>query len=375
MGVVLSSERKQSQKIYADRMAVGRNALFAAKGLGSHNVPVTPKVLGKLYWSVSIPRMTYGLEATPISARELDELEQAHRQHAKIVQGLSRSSPNPAVLATMGWLSLSAHISKIKLVFLWRILCLPGNVYKDVVLTILNKCFQCKNYVNIDTGPIQDMYKAVCKYNMKDELIRCIQMGEYGNISERKRLIKRIVWEHERCSWRASCLMYPSLDIYCQTVEDIRLHTWWTYADKFPHFTAKISTVMSLLLGTQSKGTNEKAYKKKSCELCDEHYVETASHVLFKYPCLHKKRAEIFPKLTENMPSAMAGVFNTHEHNAHNVTSLMLSGLRGRYVPEWFDIYAAIATYIGEMFSERNKLIDNKNEPVHGQIHDWLLSD
>ena len=57
------------------------------------------------------------------------------------------------------------------------------------------------------------------------------------------------------------------------------------------------------------------------------------------------------------MPSAMVGVFNTHEHNAHNVKSLMLSGLRGRYVPEWSDIYAAIATYIDEMFSERNKLI------------------
>ena len=30
------------------------------------------------------------------------------------------------------------------------------------------------------------------------------------------------------------------------------------------------------------------------------------------------------------MFKAMAGVFNTHKHNAHNVTSLMLSGLRGR---------------------------------------------
>ena len=116
--------------------------------------------------------MTYGLEAAPISARELDELEQARRQHAKIVQGLSGSSLNPVVLATIEWLSLSAHISKIKLVFLWGFLC-----YKGVVTTILNKCFLCKNDVDIGTGPMQDMYKAVCKYNIKDELIRCIQMG------------------------------------------------------------------------------------------------------------------------------------------------------------------------------------------------------
>ena len=80
-------------------------------------MPVTPKVLGKLYWCVSIPRMTYGLEVAPIAARKLDELEQAHRRHARNVQGLSRSSPNPAVLSTLGWLSLSAHISKIKLMF------------------------------------------------------------------------------------------------------------------------------------------------------------------------------------------------------------------------------------------------------------------
>ena len=62
----------------------------------------------------------------------------------------------------------------------------------------------------------------------------------------------------------------------------------------------------------------------------------------------------MFPKLTENMPSAMAAAFNAHEHYAHNVTSLVLSGLRGPYVPEWSNIYAAIATYIDEMFSERN---------------------
>ena len=197
MGLVLSSERKQSQKIYADRIAVGRNPLFAARGLGSHNVPVTPKVLGKLCWSVSIPQMAYGLEAPPISARELDELEEARRQHAKIVQGLSLSSLNPVVLATIGWLSLSAHISKIKLVFLWGFLCLPGNVYKNVVLTILNKCFQCKNDVDIGTGPMQDMYKAVCKYNMKDELINCIKMGIMEIFQKEKGLIKRIVWEHE----------------------------------------------------------------------------------------------------------------------------------------------------------------------------------
>ena len=43
-----------------------------------------------------------------------------------------------------------------------------------------------------------------------------------------------------------------------------------------------------------------------------------------------------------------------------------------RYVPEWSDIYAAIATYIDEMFSERNKLIDNKNW-TSARPNPWLI--
>ena len=78
------------------------------------------------------------------------------------------------------------------------------------------------------------------------------------------------------------------------------------------------------------------------------------------YPELFVNVACKIVNMSTTMPSAMVGVCNTHEHNAHNVTSLMLSGLRGRYVPEWFDIYTAIATHIDVMFSERNKLIDNK---------------
>ena len=151
-------------------------------------------------------------------------------------------------------------------------------------------------------GSVWEVYmqQAAFLYNLKDEFIRCIEMGDYGNISERKWLIKSIVWEHERCSWRASCLMCPSLDIYCQTVKDIRLDMC---ADKFSHFTAKISTVVSLLLGTLPKGTSEKAY---NC----------VTNIMLKplIMFLHKKHKNIFPTLTENMPLAMAGVFNQGCH-------------------------------------------------------------
>ena len=71
----------------------------------------------------------------------------------------------------------------------------------------------------------------------------------------------------------------------------------------------------------------------------------------------------------------MAGVLDTHGHNAHNVTSSMLSGLKGRYKPKWSNIYTAMTAYTHGMISERNKSMDNTNKSVHGETDDWLLSD
>ena len=44
--------------------------------------------------------------------------------------------------------------------------------------------------------------------------------------------------------------------------------------------------------------------------------------------------------------------FDTHEYQAHNAVT-DAPCLRGRYVPEWSDIDAAIATSIDKMFSDR----------------------
>ena len=124
-----------------------------------------------------------------------------------------------------------------------------------------------KKYVHISTCPDQDMYRSVCKYNMTDELIQYIQTGDNGDVLYRGRLIKRITWEHERCSWRVLCFMYSSLGSIFQ---GILLDMWCTYVNKFSHFNAKTTTVASLLLGTQPKEKKTQNAYKKNCEICDE---------------------------------------------------------------------------------------------------------
>ena len=67
VGVALASKSVDSFNAYQDRVAVGRKIVYSARGIGSERVPVSQLVMSKLYWSVVIPKITYGLEVTPLT--------------------------------------------------------------------------------------------------------------------------------------------------------------------------------------------------------------------------------------------------------------------------------------------------------------------
>ena len=119
------------RKIYLhERIGAGRNALLATRGLGSPRQPVPPTTLSKLYWSISVPKMTYELEVVPTNDYMIEELDKAHRQNARIVQNLPSMTHKPSTHATIGWLTMKSYIAIRNMVFLWSILCLPDtNIY------------------------------------------------------------------------------------------------------------------------------------------------------------------------------------------------------------------------------------------------------
>ena len=61
--------------------------------------------------------MAYGLEVVPIDNNAMEELEKAHRQHARMAQNLPTISCNAAVLANFGWLSMESYIRIGKMLF------------------------------------------------------------------------------------------------------------------------------------------------------------------------------------------------------------------------------------------------------------------
>ncbi len=61
------------------------------------------EVLSKVYWSVCIPSMLYGVDVLDLSWTQMGNVETAHKQMAKHVQGLLEHTSGSATLAELGF--------------------------------------------------------------------------------------------------------------------------------------------------------------------------------------------------------------------------------------------------------------------------------
>ena len=129
--------------------------------------------MSRIYWSVSIPRMLFGIEVVPVSDSDTQELESAHRQNGKIIMKVPQSVANPAVYSTLGWLSMESYIDQVKILFLWKIaLCLRDTIYFRALEFILIQMIRGKYSSSV--SPICDMANRFVKFNMFHELISCV---------------------------------------------------------------------------------------------------------------------------------------------------------------------------------------------------------
>ena len=223
MGIKISTD-KNSCDIISERIGKARLPLLCARGLGSAAVPVTPCVLSKIYNSVCIPRMLYGYEATYISEHEINELEQAHRYHARLIQGLPQNVPTPAALAPLGWISIKAQIAIKKLIFMWRILTFPSeNIYRKMVISIMLLHLQG---ITHKSSPIMQTIDIANKYGLYDQLFSTLFSNSMANYAVGKNTITSCVKKRDRDEWLATCMMYSKLNIYVLVQKEIRSGVW-----------------------------------------------------------------------------------------------------------------------------------------------------
>ena len=361
MGVQMCNDAKKMRDIYEERINSARKIVYASRGLGSEHLPVPPKVMSEIYNSVAIPKMLYGLDVSPVEEANLILLDNAHRMNSKIIQGLPMSTPNPAPLATLGWLSVEAQLAIVKVMFIIRTLCLPfDNLYRNILTFRINMLMNMQTFDSEKfMGPVKEALIYAKKYNLIQVISETLIDADPAKNMLRKNQVKSIVKNIDYQRWRATCLLYPELKVYCNSVQNIGYHVWWSLIQLNLYLFKYVSAVMALLMGKQPKGM-QCFFKSKFCELCNDRLLDGPSHILFACCALERDRQILLASLWCHMPQAMKQDFRNMLDN--DKTAFILAALRCNVIIEdWSPILIAISKYVYHMYKVRKRIFELSN--------------
>ena len=212
VGIMLSPCRMQNSKYIKERIEKCKLRSRAMMGIGSINAPLTPKAADKLYWTVCVPKLLYGLHLMDIKHDSYNQLESYHAETAKMIQGLPEQSSNDGAIFTMGWPSIRGYMDSVKLIYFMQILLLPvTSMYK---LTLIQRfCDHVLNDNQEHYGPCWEFIKACRKYKWCN-IVEKYLVGEATlQIKEWKQRSTDIMWKREQTRWAIISSMSKTLVI------------------------------------------------------------------------------------------------------------------------------------------------------------------
>ena len=125
-----------------------------------------------------------------------------------------------------------------------------------------------------------------------------------------------------------------------------------------------IKQIYQVWYGCDSKFWRSISDKKKSMSYIDIYQQQTQGIIIIIIDCLFFVLA--------SMPSAMANQIDTF--STQNKLLYILSGLQGRYVREWDDIYRNIARFVHRMYLTRYQLYNSiSSNNIWDLLNPWFL--
>ena len=353
MGVTLTSDRRTREEVWQERIGKGKQTVFSGLGIGGKYVRTSPNTMSKLYWAISVPRMIYGVETTPVTDSCMELLEDAHRHHANLIQNLPVRTPKPASLALLGWQSLSSFIGYLKIMFMVRTLCLPHtSIYRQLMVAGLNTYQRMAERGETTVSPIGDTMKYVYRYGLYYVIQQCLNDGRWSLVASSKIVVKKRILNYDEISWRASCVLYRKLSVYVEIVPVRAISLWWTVVSRASGSFKRVSCVVALVCGTQPNGYGANFGLNARCQICTSFDSETFVHTVYHCDKLDNIRRRLTDNLEECMPQNMWTDYTVM--SCPQKLKFLLSGLMcDKYVPEWHDIYLAISDFIYELFRAR----------------------
>jgi hypothetical protein len=202
-------------------------------------------------------------------------------------------------------------------------------------------------------GPIAAIVDTFRKWGLLTVLDNAVKSGQCMTVSHFKSMINRLVLVTEESSFRATCLLYKSLNILDVSVQNIKMWPWWTFSHQHPEYCHKIRVMCRLLMGQNCLKVVISQYDKSAptCTLCDLHEVENATHLLFKCSRFCQLRSARWQEIRDATPPALTAEIDNM--NSERKTAFILSGFHCNYTQEWYDIYASVASFCYDMYQQR----------------------
>ena len=204
------------------------------------------------------------------------------------------------------------------------------------------------------TSPVKDMVAYVHKFDLNEVVSSLINSASQKLSGTIKHLVRNKVYNIEYRRWRASCILYPKLNIYMAGVLSIRTHICWVLVHRYPHLFRKVSAVMALLVGSQPKYLQ--CFRlTRLCELCALCEMDTPEHLLLRCQAMDHIRTTYLSKLYDIVPYGMR--VNTMQD--HEKMIFFLSGLHcSTFVDEWSEAFMCICSFVYAVYMQRKQLYD-----------------
>lgn len=335
LGIVLSNKEEYICEDIEKRMLGCKNICYITKGLGSKKVPITPITSTKLYSSVCLPKLCYGMEIMNLNEKCIESVESFHSNMAKDQQGLPQRCSNLGCLRTIGWKSLSAHIDIMKIIFLWQLLLLPIKcIYKKVCLYR----FCSRLYSNeTNMGPIENIMNTCVKYGLLQMVIESVESGIYMSIIKWKVIVKDAIYTYDKKKIMIQCKCYKSLSMLSLEGESRQISPWWEHAYADPSFGYMNIIIVRLLL-------NVNLYCEKICPCCTAMVTNNVHHILFECQCNKDVREVLWNNVAVHCPKALFTEINNMSNSTR--TTFILNAFYVKFEREWKLVYDALSLFI-----------------------------
>jgi len=357
LGVPLAVDALRLAECIEARVSKGRRSFYASLALGSKYQPVPPLTLSKLYWSVTIPQMMYGLELVDLSDSAEQTLEAMHRSIARVIQGLPTQTAVPATLAPLRWWSLHAFLSYKRIILMIQILLMScSSLSKELIIRSM-----CNNRRHLASGPITLMVNALSEYGLLGTMREAILSGSYGTICSWKSMARDRIWYLEWSRWHAHILLYKTMDIVKHCMRE-HVWPWWSHSFYRPADTRACRVMARLMSGEHCLASSvgrrrakQVSYNTRLCALCVLYEIEDVAHMLFRCPFYLESLDLLWKELGRVGPNVL--VRDMQSMPAHELTYFWFSGFRCKYCLEWVDMYSIICKYIHSVYDKRSMIM------------------